>query len=98
MPPKRQYKPNYSRYKNKKPIYRKPVYRKPTMRPVVNLVKLIKAVNLKQAETKYKTITNTVNNLFHDTLTDFQIWDSSGSANIFPAQGTTDADRLGDRS
>ena len=62
-----------------------------------NLIKIIKATQLKMAETKYKTKSYAVSNLYHDNLYDFQFWDSSGSANIFPAQGTTDSHRLGER-
>lgn len=62
-----------------------------------SLVNLIKQVNLKQSEVKYKTLSLTKTNIYHDTLDDFQLWDSSGTANIFPDQGTTDSSRIGDR-
>lgn len=62
-----------------------------------NLVSLIKQINLKQAEVKYKTLNSLVVSLNHDVLEYFHLWDSAGTASVFPTQGTTDSTRIGDR-
>jgi len=93
MPPKRQ-STKKSMYK-KKPKYTR--YRKRSMAPNRSLVKAVKAINLGLSETKYKTKADTMSNLYHDNLYDYQLWDSSGTANIFPSQGSSDAQRIGDR-
>ena len=64
-----------------------------------NLVKLIKTINIKQSESKYKSISpaNT-GALNHNSIKRIDIWnDQSIEANAYPAQGSTDGNRIGDR-
>lgn len=84
--------------KKKKTYRRKRVYKKRLPKSSVNtsqLVKLIKNVNIKEAEVKYKTTGFTWGALQHDNLYHKDMW--SSSATIFPGQGTTDGSRIGDR-
>lgn len=59
------------------------------------LVKLIKGVTLKQAETCYRSVSRPLANLYHDTLRVVPIWTNSDTS-IFPPQGNSDGDRRGD--
>lgn len=59
------------------------------------LVKLIKQVNIKEAETKYKTTGFSWGALQHDNIYHKNLW--SSSATIFPGQNSTDSGRIGDR-
>lgn len=60
-----------------------------------NMVKLIRKIQLNEQETNYKSINVDIPALAHDSINKFDIWSSSTS--VFPAQGTTDATRVGDR-
>jgi hypothetical protein len=64
-----------------------------------NLVKLIKNINIKQSESKYKTLApSNTGALNHNSIKALFIWnDSSSGSNAFPAQGTNDGSRIGDR-
>ncbi len=62
---------------------------------MANMTKLIKSIQLKEQETNYKTIKQTTGALNHDSITAFPLWSSSIS--VFPAQGTSDGGRIGDR-
>lgn len=62
---------------------------------MANMTKLIKEIQLKQQETNYKTIAPTIGALNHDSINEFKLWSSSTS--VFPAQGTGDGARIGDR-
>ena len=75
----------------------KKVYRKKTTkkRSTSGLVKLIKSVNIQQSESKYKTTSYTWGALSHDDVFHKDIW--SSTINLFPGQGTSDANRVGDR-
>ena len=81
---------------NKKRTYNKRKSSKPKMTTNKSLVKLIKQVNIKQSETKYKTKSYTWSSLQHDNIYKVDLWNSSDSA-LFPGQGTTDGNRIGDR-
>lgn len=65
-----------------------------------SLVKLIKGVTLKQAETCYKTfsvksVAGSFNSINHDSLSSIAIWTPS-TTTIFPVQGNSDGERRGD--
>jgi len=60
-----------------------------------NMVKLIRKIQLNEQETNYKTIQPTIGELKHDSIHAFPMW--SSAASVFPAQGTTDGSRIGDR-
>lgn len=65
----------------------------------MGLVSLIKRVTLKQSETKYRTYNYTQPGAqTHNNVHSFHLWDAgaSGSSVIWPGQGTSDADRIGD--
>ena len=59
------------------------------------MTKLIKDIQLKEQETNYKTIQPSIGALNHDSINEFKMWSSSTS--VFPAQGTGDGNRIGDR-
>jgi len=59
------------------------------------LVKLIKQVNIKQAETKYKTLNYNWGAMTHGNIYHKDLW--SNVIGLFPSQGITDGSRLGDR-
>lgn len=62
---------------------------------MANMTKLIKSIQLREQETNYKTIKQTTGALNHNTITAFPLWSSTTS--VFPAQGTSDGARIGDR-
>lgn len=66
-----------------------------------SLVKLIKNVSLKQAETCYKTfsvksVAGSFNGINHDSLSSIAIWTPTGSTSFWPVQGNSDGERRGD--
>lgn len=82
----------------------KPIFRKISAKNLVakkrrsNLVSLIKQINIKQSETKYKSATNTINLPLHNANYQIHCWGPSGTVNdIMPGQGTSDTNRVGDR-
>jgi len=64
-------------------------------RSMAKLAKTIKAIQLKEQETNYKTIQPTIGALKHDSINEFPMWSSTTS--VFPSQGTGDGNRVGDR-
>eukprot|EP00487_Bulimina_marginata_P012142 TRINITY_DN8245_c0_g1_i1.p1 TRINITY_DN8245_c0_g1~~TRINITY_DN8245_c0_g1_i1.p1 ORF type:complete len:267 (-),score=22.96 TRINITY_DN8245_c0_g1_i1:844-1644(-) len=62
---------------------------------MAKMTKLIKAIQLKEQETNYKSITANTGTLNHDGIYELPIWNSTTS--VFPDQGTTDGARIGDR-
>jgi len=62
---------------------------------MAKMTKLIKAIQLKEQETNYKSITANTGALNHDSIYEVPIWNSSSS--VFPDQGVTDGGRIGDR-
>jgi len=64
-------------------------------RSMAKLAKTIKAIQLKEQETNYKTISTPIGSLKHDSINEFTMWSSSTS--VFPSQGTGDGNRVGDR-
>ena len=62
---------------------------------MANMTKLIKSIQLKEQETNYKSIQPSIGALGHDSINEFKMWSSSTS--VFPAQGTGDGNRIGDR-
>lgn len=64
-------------------------------RSMAKLAKTIKAIQLKEQETNYKTIQPSIGALKHDSINEFSMWSSSTS--VFPSQGTGDGNRIGDR-
>ena len=64
-------------------------------RSMAKLAKTIKAIQLKEQETNYKTIQPSIGALKHDSINEFRMWSSSTS--VFPSQGTGDGNRIGDR-
>ncbi|AXH75744.1 MAG: putative capsid protein [Cressdnaviricota sp.] len=78
----------------KKTIYKKKSYKK---RNYGNkkLVNLIKSVNIRQSESKYKSTSYTWGALTHDNTYHKDLW--SSTVNLFPGQGTSDVNRIGDR-
>ena len=64
-------------------------------RGLSNMRKMIRSVQLSQAETKYKTGSFSVVNLTHDSIKSLPIW--SSSASVFPTQGDAQNERVGDR-
>lgn len=94
MPFKKSYK------KNTKPIFRKMNNSKVIAKKKrSNLVSLIKQINIKESERKYKSTTLTTGQMYHNLIYQFHIWGSSGTLafDALPAQGTTDGHRVGDR-
>lgn len=64
-------------------------------RQLSQMTKLIKDIQLRESETNYKTIKPTINALDHNSITEFNLW--SSGASVFPNQGTSDGERIGDR-
>nr|QNG40976.1 capsid protein [Pygoscelis antarcticus]QNG40980.1 capsid protein [Pygoscelis antarcticus]QNG41020.1 capsid protein [Pygoscelis antarcticus]QNG41028.1 capsid protein [Pygoscelis antarcticus] len=62
---------------------------------MANLTKMIKSIQLKEQETNYKSISQAVNAMNHNSINEFSLW--SAGPSVFPAQGTGDGDRIGDR-
>ena len=62
---------------------------------MAKMTKMIKAIQLKEQETNYKSITANTGSLNHDVIYEIPIWNSSSS--VFPDQGVTDGGRIGDR-
>ena len=79
----------------KRKTYRKKVYKKKAPKSTANLVKLIKSVSIRQSESKYKTTSYTWGALSHDDVYHKDLWNST--INLFPGQGTSDVNRIGDR-
>lgn len=78
----------------KKRTYKRKAYRRKTYKKS-SLVSLIKSINVKQAESKYKSISVDYPAMVHGNLYKQDIW--SSSVNLFPGQNSTDSGRLGDR-
>lgn len=83
---------------------KKPVFKKMNSKALVvkkrksNLVSLIKDINIRQSETKYKSINTVKAAAYHDEIVHVVTWAPNGaSANIWPEQGTSDSSRIGDR-
>lgn len=91
--------PDKGRGYMKKRTYTKRKYtktRSPIKKKKYNgLVKLIKSVNIKNSESKYKTLTANYPAMVHGNIYKNDLWSSSVS--IFPSQNSTDAGRIGDR-
>lgn len=79
----------------KKTTYKKKSYKKRSTTSNSKLVKLIKSVNIRQSESKYKSTSFTWGALVHDNTYHKNLWDSS--TNLFPGQNSTDTGRIGDR-
>ncbi len=62
---------------------------------MANLTKMIKSIQLKEQETNYKSISQAVNAMNHNSINEFSLW--SAGPSVFPSQGTGDGDRIGDR-
>lgn len=84
-------------YMRKRKTYRKKVYKRKTSRSygTKNLVKLIKAVNIKQSETKYKTLNYDWGAMTHGNIYHKDLW--SDTIGLFPGQNSSDSGRIGDR-
>lgn len=95
MPFKKSYK------KNTKPIFRKMNTSKIIAKKKrSNLVSLIKQVNLKESEMKYKSGTTSMGNALHNNIYQVHAWSSPGTGtnlDILPGQGVNDTTRIGDR-
>lgn len=83
---------------------KKPVFKKMNSKALVvkkrrsNLVSLIKDINIRQSETKYKSINGLIAAAYHDQIVYVNNWVPGGGANnIWPLQGTSDSHRIGDR-
>lgn len=64
------------------------------------LIKLIKSINLKESELKFKTRKLEYAAMNHDSIIKIPIWDKDAIAlpeSILPLQGLKDKDRIGDR-
>lgn len=81
--------------RKRKTYRRKKVYKKKAPKSTANLVKLIKSVSIRQSESKYKTTSYTWGALSHDDVYHKDLWNST--INLFPGQGTSDVNRIGDR-
>ena len=79
----------------KRKTYRKKSYKKKSYNNTSKLVKLIKSVNIRQSESKYKTTSFTWSALQHDNTYKVDLWNSTTA--LFPGQNATDAGRVGDR-
>ena len=79
----------------KRKTYPKKSYKKKAPKSTTKLIKLIKSVNIRQSESKYKTTSYTWGALSHDDVFHKDLWNSS--INLFPGQGTSDTNRVGDR-
>jgi len=91
---------NY-RKKNTKPIFRKMNSSKLIAKKKrSNLVSLIKSINIKETEMKYKSGTTSLGNALHNNIYQVHAWSSPGTGtnlNILPSQGVNDSTRIGDR-
>jgi len=90
MPLKKSY--SKKRYSRKATVSKRV---KAAPRSMAKLAKTIKAIQLKEQETNYKTIQPTIGALTHDSINEFPMWSSTTS--VFPSQGTGDGNRVGDR-
>jgi hypothetical protein len=90
MPLKKSY--SKKRYSRKATVSKRV---KAAPRSMAKLAKTIKAIQLKEQETNYKTIQPTIGALGHDSIYEFSMWSSTTS--VFPSQGTGDGNRVGDR-
>jgi len=90
MPLKKSY--SKKRYSRKATVSKRV---KAAPRSMAKLAKTIKAIQLKEQETNYKTIQPTIGALAHDSINEFPMWSSTTS--VFPSQGTGDGNRVGDR-
>jgi len=64
-------------------------------RGLSNMRKMIKSVQLSQAETNYKSLSVTSSGMNHDGIYSFPLWGPLDS--IFPTQGAGDDQRVGER-
>lgn len=62
---------------------------------MAKMTKMIKAIQLNEQETNYKSIATSSSALNHDSINEFKMWSSTTS--VFPALGTGDGARIGDR-
>lgn len=97
------------RKKTARKNYRKktPIFKKINTKNMIakkrrsNLVKLIKDINIAESEMKYKSGTYSVESLNHNEIYEAHLWAFPGSpvalTDIFPGQGTSDGNRIGDR-
>lgn len=83
-------------YHKKRTYTKKKVSKSKRMPSETALVKLIKTINIKQSETKYRSKAFTWSALQHDNIYKVDLWNGSDSS-LFPGQGTTDGNRIGDR-
>jgi len=95
MPYRKQYKKRTSSRKAKttKMVTAAPV-------SLSKLTSLIKRVNLRESEVKYKSRLVSQGAMNHNSITRIPIWDPDalvGPVSILPQQGTTDSTRIGDR-
>lgn len=90
MPYKKSYRKK--RYSRKATVSKRV---KAAPRSMAKLAKTIKAIQLKEQETNYKTIQPAIPALLHDSINEFRMWSSTTS--VFPSQGTGDGGRIGDR-
>jgi len=86
-------------YKKRTPIFRKMNASKMIAnKKRSNLTKLIKDIQLGEAEMKYKTETIETGVLNHNSVTEFNCWGPTGNVfDILPKTGNTDEQRIGDR-
>lgn len=96
MPPRKNF-----RKKNAKPIFGKMNASKLIAKKKrANLVSLIKSVNLKESEMKYKSGSYSIGNCLHNNIYQVHAWSSPGTGtnlDILPGQGVNDTTRIGDR-
>lgn len=96
MPPRKTY-----RKKNAKPIFGKINAKKLIAKKKrSNLISLIKSVNLKESEMKYKSGSYSIGNCLHNNIYQVHAWSSPGTGtnlDILPGQGVNDTTRIGDR-
>lgn len=82
--------------KKTRKTYRKRTYKKKgTSLSTKRLVSLIKSVNIRQSETKYKTLSYDWGSMVHGGIYLTDLW--SSTVNLFPGQNSTDSGRIGDR-
>lgn len=63
-----------------------------------SLVKLIKNINIRQSETKYKSGTIDLGAMYHNEIYQVHCWGPTGNVtDSLPSQGTSDVSRVGDR-
>lgn len=63
-----------------------------------NLVKLIKDINIKETERKYRSRNVSTGGMFHNQIYQFHMWGETGTIlDCMPSVGTTDSTRIGDR-